>query len=144
MRVNNGGMTTSEKEWRLDLGNAVQKPSAASNAHSGVISDLAVDYSPHVGAGCLTSHLANDIALELHRHENDLTASRFGHSLHCEATGYFTRRILHGVKYNSRASSCRICIAAGDARMSAAWRMSLAESTSARAAMTLDSPMRFC
>jgi hypothetical protein len=35
-------------------------------------------------------------------------------------------------------------MAAGDARMSAAWRMSLAESTSARAAMTLDSPIRFC
>lgn len=42
------------------------------------------------------------------------------------------------------ASSCRICMAAGDARISAACRMRRAASTSARAAMTFDSPIRFC
>lgn len=42
-----------------------------------------------------------------------------------------------------RASSWRICMAAGLARMSAALLISLAASTSARAAMTLLSPIRF-
>ena len=43
-----------------------------------------------------------------------------------------------------RASSWRICMAAGLARISAAWRIRRAASTSARAAITFDSPIRFC
>ena len=43
-----------------------------------------------------------------------------------------------------QASNCLICIAAGEARISAACLINLAASTSARAAMTLDSPILFC
>ena len=45
---------------------------------------------------------------------------------------------------NLWASNCLICMAAGEARISVACLINLAASTSARVAMTFDSPSRFC
>ncbi len=62
----------------------------------------------------------------------------------CSCIGTKTTLLFAPFAIDCSASSCRICMAAGDARMSAAWRMRRAASTSARAAMTFDSPIRFC
>jgi hypothetical protein len=65
------------------LGDAVQQTGSACSAHPArTLSGLAFSDCSKVGTRSLFRHLTDDVALQLHRHKDDLAASRFGHLLH--------------------------------------------------------------
>jgi len=85
-----------------------------------------------------------EIILKLHWHKNYFAMSRLSHLLNCWEK-VVESKVAGKLKVgNLRASNCLICMAAGEAKISAACLINLAASTSARAAMTLDSPILFC
>ena len=70
---------------------------------------------------------------------------RLGHRLQgFQLSSRAATSIHHTMGSAEKWETDRICIAAGDERMSAAFRINCAASTSARAEMTLASPIRFC